>query len=106
MTLTLVPLRPLTQAERARKYRSRKRKRHRKTVTRHVTKSVTREPVNLVQLRRDIADWIALHHKVTLLKKQQPHDERRMRVSDQVCRVTCLTIGVGFFALIAVAALN
>jgi hypothetical protein len=62
--------------------------------------------VDLVQLRHDIHEWAQLHRKVSQLKAQARRNEKRSRISDPVSRFVCLGIGVSFFAMLAVAAVN
>jgi len=61
-----------------------------------------RDPVDLVALKRDIAQWVGLHREVERLKRRQ----WRSRVSDQLCRFGFLIVGVAFFVVLAYAAVN
>ncbi len=62
-------------------------------------------PVDLTALRHDIKEWARLHTEAGRLRACA-RDERRGRVSDAMSRFVCLGIGVGFFALIAIAAVG
>jgi hypothetical protein len=62
-------------------------------------------PVDLVQLRREIAEWARLHRQVERIKVRQRRNQRRDHISGEICRFTFLGIGVGFFVLLAFSAM-
>jgi hypothetical protein len=106
-TQNVVELKPLTDAERARNYRLRKqsRKRRRRSVTKTVTRDAAKTvmaptpPVTIIELKREIAEWIRLYNRVDKLVAAEPR-------SDRPIQMVLLAIGAGFFALIAYAAVN
>ena len=112
--------RPMTEAERSRNYRARERlkklarkprdakKRVTKAVTESVTPTVTepvtaatptapRDAVDLAVLRREIADWVKVHHEVDRLRTgRQPWNPR----------FVFFVIGVAFYAFLAYSAVG
>jgi len=73
-------------------------------VTQAVTPSVTveRVPVDLVALRREIAEWTECHLKIERMKVIERHNH----ISWQFSRLGFLVVGMAFFVLLAVAAVS
>ena len=73
------------------------------TVTQSVAPAVTiQPPVDLVALRREIAEWTECHLKIERMKVI----ERRNHISWQVSRFGLLLVGFAFFVLLAYAAVS
>jgi hypothetical protein len=80
----------------------RKQSRRRRRRAARTIRATPRPAVDLISLRRNINEWTAQE----LLTRRQRRDERLSQVSDQVCRVAFLIVGVAFFAFIAKAAIG
>jgi hypothetical protein len=74
------------------------------TVTQAVTPTVTVEPLrpSLIELRREVWQWVRLHREVGSVEAIN----RRQRIKDRIAQLSFLSVAVGFFVLIAVAAVR